>query len=33
MVENKRIEYIPAKPPRREKRVDTYCRASTNSAD
>lgn len=29
----KRIEYIPAKPPKREKRVGIYCRVSTNSAD
>lgn len=33
MAENKRIEYIPAKPPKREKRVGIYCRVSTNSAD
>ena len=33
MVENKRIEYILAKPPKREKRVGIYCRVSTNSAD
>lgn len=29
----KRIEYIPARPPKREKRVDIYCRVSTNSAN
>ena len=29
----KRIEYIPARPPKREKRVGIYCRVSTNSAD
>ena len=33
MTENKRVEYIPAKPPKREKRVGIYCRVSTNSAD
>ncbi len=33
MAENRRIEYIPAKPPKREKRVGIYCRVSTNSAD
>lgn len=33
MVENKRIEYILAKPPKREKRVGIYCRVSTNSAE
>ena len=33
MAENKRIEYIPAKPQKREKRVGIYCRVSTNSAD
>ena len=33
MAENKRIEYIPAKPSKREKRVGIYCRVSTNSAD
>lgn len=33
MAENKRIEYIPAKPLKREKRVGIYCRVSTNSAD
>lgn len=29
----KRIEYIPARPTKREKRVGIYCRVSTNSAD
>lgn len=29
----KRIEYIPARPPKREKRVGIYCRVSTNSAN
>lgn len=33
MTESKRIEYIPAKPAKREKRVGIYCRVSTNSAD
>jgi site-specific DNA recombinase len=33
MAENKRIEYIPAKPQKREKRVGIYCRVSTNSTD
>ncbi len=33
MAENKRIEYIPAKPPKREKRVGIYCRVSTNSVE
>lgn len=33
MTENKRIEYIPAKPLKSEKRVGVYCRVSTNSAD
>lgn len=30
---NKKVEYIPATPPKREKRVGIYCRVSTNSAD
>jgi DNA invertase Pin-like site-specific DNA recombinase len=33
VTKNKRVEYIPAKPPKREKRVGIYCRVSTNSAD
>ncbi|MBP1764801.1 MAG: resolvase domain protein [Firmicutes bacterium] len=33
MAENKRIEYIPAKPSKREKRVGIYCRVSTNSTE
>lgn len=33
MTKNKRVEYIPAKPPKREKRVGIYCRVSTNSVD
>ena len=33
MLENKKIEYIPAKPPKREQRVGIYARVSTSSAD
>jgi DNA invertase Pin-like site-specific DNA recombinase len=33
LAENKRIEYIPAKPSKREKRVGIYCRVSTNSVE
>lgn len=33
MSENKKINYIPAKPLKREKRVGIYCRLSTNSVD
>ena len=33
MLENKKIEYIPAKPPKREQRVGIYARISTNSAE
>lgn len=33
MAENKRIEYITAKPSKRDKRVGIYCRVSTNSAE
>ena len=33
MTENKRIEYIPAKPPKREQRVGIYARVSTNSTE
>ena len=33
MQENSRIHFIPAKPPKREKRVGIYCRVSTNSAE
>lgn len=33
MTKNKRVEYIPAKPSKREKRVGIYCRVSTNSVD
>lgn len=29
----KKIEYIPAKPPKREQRVGIYARVSTNSTD
>jgi len=30
---NKKVHYIPAKPPKRDKRVGIYCRVSTNSLD
>jgi DNA invertase Pin-like site-specific DNA recombinase len=30
---NKKIHFIPALPPKREKRVGIYCHVSTNSAD
>ena len=33
MLENSKVHYIPAKPPKREKRVGIYCRVSSNSAD
>ena len=33
MPENKKVHYIPAKPPKRDKRVGIYCRVSTNSLD
>ena len=33
MSDNKKIEFIPAKPPKREQRVGIYARVSTNSAD
>lgn len=33
MAKNKRISYIPSKPPVREKRVGIYCRVSTNSVE
>jgi len=33
VADNKRVEYIPAKPSKREKRVGIYCRVSTNSAE
>ena len=33
MSENKKVNYIPAKPLKREKRVGIYCRVSTNSVD
>lgn len=32
MSENSRIHFIPAKPPKREKRVGIYCRVSSNSS-
>lgn len=33
MVENSKIHYIPAKPPKRDKPVGIYCCVSTNSVD
>lgn len=33
MLENSKVHYIPAKPPKRDKRVGIYCRVSTNSVD
>jgi DNA invertase Pin-like site-specific DNA recombinase len=33
MEENTKIHFIPPLPPKREKRVGIYCRASTNSAE
>lgn len=33
MSDNPRVHFIPAKPPKREKRVGIYCRVSSNSAD
>ncbi len=33
MAGNKKVSYIPAKPPEREKRVGIYARVSTNSTD
>ena len=30
MTYNPKIHFIPAKPPKREKRVGIYCRVSTN---
>ncbi|GGM28938.1 hypothetical protein GCM10011351_13700 [Paraliobacillus quinghaiensis] len=33
MTKDKRVEYIPAKPPKREKRVGIYCRVSTKSTE
>lgn len=33
MLENSKVHFIPAKPPKREKRVGIYCRVSTNSVD
>lgn len=33
MSENKKVNYIPAKLPKRDKRVGIYCRVSTNSVD
>ena len=33
MSENKKVHYIPVKPPKRDKRVGIYCRVSSNSVD
>ncbi len=33
MQEKPKVQFIPAKPPKREKRVGIYCRVSTNSSD
>lgn len=33
MPNNPKVHYIPANPPKREKRVGIYCRASTNSME
>lgn len=33
MTYNPKIHFIPAKPPKREKRVGIYCRVSTNDAE
>ncbi|MDD4679434.1 MAG: recombinase family protein, partial [Clostridia bacterium] len=33
MAYNPKVHVIPAKPPKREKRVGIYCRVSTNDAD
>lgn len=33
MLENKKVNYIPPKPQKREKRVGIYCRVSSNSAE
>ena len=33
MTNNPRVHVIPAKSPKREKRVDIYCRVSTNDAE
>lgn len=33
MSENIKVHYIPAKPPKREKRVGIYCCVSSNSVD
>jgi len=30
---NKRIHFLTPKPPKREKKVEIYCRVSSNSAD
>lgn len=33
MPNNPKVHYIPANPPKREKRVGIYCRVSTNSME
>lgn len=33
MPNNQKVHYIPANPPKREKRVGIYCRVSTNSME
>lgn len=33
MPNNPKVHYIPANPPKREKRVGIYCRVSTNSTE
>ncbi len=33
MTYNPKVHVIPAKPPKREKRVGIYCRVSTNDAE
>ena len=33
MTYNPKVHFIPAKPPKREKRVGIYCRVSTNDAE
>lgn len=33
MLNNPKVHYIPANPPKREKRVGIYCRVSTNSME
>lgn len=33
MPNNPKVHYIPANPPKREKRVGIYCRVSTNNME